>query len=298
MKQSRLAMFPTFTIIIPHKNCPNLLNRCLDSIPQREDIQIIVVDDNSDECKKPVVSRKDVEVVLLDAENSKGAGRARNAGLEKARGKWLLFADSDDFFVDNFMELLDLHNNSFSDVIMFKADSVDSETLVRSNRNLRLNKNIDDCMSNRITPIEMSLSVQQPWCRMIRTELVKKNMILFDEVIASNDTMFTTKVSCMAKSISVCSDIVYVVTDREGSLWNTRKKPDNYLCRINISINRALYLRRRGLYFGPLIFVFLNLGYVVLKTNITALYLIAKNGLLFSDLLHFFYRRIKMNLLH
>ena len=36
-----------FSIIIPHKNIPSLLQRCLDSIPKRDDVQIIVVDDNS-----------------------------------------------------------------------------------------------------------------------------------------------------------------------------------------------------------------------------------------------------------
>ena len=36
-----------YTFIIPHKNIPNLLRRCLNSIPRRDDIQIIVVDDNS-----------------------------------------------------------------------------------------------------------------------------------------------------------------------------------------------------------------------------------------------------------
>ena len=37
-----------FSIIIPTKNIPDLLQRCLESIPQRSDIEIIVVDDNSD----------------------------------------------------------------------------------------------------------------------------------------------------------------------------------------------------------------------------------------------------------
>ena len=37
-----------YSIIIPHRNIPLLLRRCLDSIPRRMDIQIIVVDDNSD----------------------------------------------------------------------------------------------------------------------------------------------------------------------------------------------------------------------------------------------------------
>jgi glycosyltransferase involved in cell wall biosynthesis len=41
----------TFSIIIPHKNTPELLQRCLASIPKREDIQIIVIDDNSDNTK-------------------------------------------------------------------------------------------------------------------------------------------------------------------------------------------------------------------------------------------------------
>jgi len=40
-------MNPTFSIIIPHKNIPDLLMRCLKSIPVSEDIQLIVVDDNS-----------------------------------------------------------------------------------------------------------------------------------------------------------------------------------------------------------------------------------------------------------
>lgn len=37
-----------YSIIIPHRNIPHLLRRCLASIPARDDIQTIVVDDNSD----------------------------------------------------------------------------------------------------------------------------------------------------------------------------------------------------------------------------------------------------------
>lgn len=48
------------SFIIPHKNCLVLLNRCLDSILTRDDVQIIVVDDNSDVDKKPTLSRQDI----------------------------------------------------------------------------------------------------------------------------------------------------------------------------------------------------------------------------------------------
>ena len=85
----------TYSIIIPHKNIPKLLQRCLDSIPRREDTQIIVVDDNSDPAKVdfthfPGLSDPSVEVYF--DKSGKGAGRARNIGLEHAKGKWLVFA--------------------------------------------------------------------------------------------------------------------------------------------------------------------------------------------------------------
>ena len=81
-----------YSFIIPHKNCPDLLQRCVDSIPERDDVQVIVVDDNSDDGKKPSLkNHKNLQVILLDATQSKGAGRARNVGLEHAEGKWLLF---------------------------------------------------------------------------------------------------------------------------------------------------------------------------------------------------------------
>ena len=111
-----------YSFIIPHKNCPELLQRCIDSIPERDDIQVIVVDDNSEEDKKPDLrSHKNLQVILLDATRSKGAGRARNVGLDHAIGKWLVFADSDDFFVTNLSELLDKYVNDSHDIIYFNV---------------------------------------------------------------------------------------------------------------------------------------------------------------------------------
>ena len=52
-----------YSFVIPHHNTPDLLQRLIDSIPQREDIEIIVVDDNSDEGKKANVKRPDVKTI-------------------------------------------------------------------------------------------------------------------------------------------------------------------------------------------------------------------------------------------
>ena len=72
-----------YSVIIPHKNTPDLLQRCLASIPCREDIQIIIVDDNSDPEKVdfehfPGIGIENVQVIL--SKDGKGAGAARNRG--------------------------------------------------------------------------------------------------------------------------------------------------------------------------------------------------------------------------
>lgn len=90
-----------YTIIIPHKNIPDLLERCLHTIPTRDDLEVIIIDDNSDSDKVnfgdfPGTDRPDTTIIF--DKSGKGAGHARNLGVEKARGEKLIFADADDYF--------------------------------------------------------------------------------------------------------------------------------------------------------------------------------------------------------
>ena len=105
-------MKPTYSIIIPHHNSPSLLQRLLNSIPERDDLEVIVVDDNSDKDKKAYSQRTDVKIVYIDEKQTRGAGKARNEGIAVSEGKWLLFADADDFYADGFIEVLDKYVDS------------------------------------------------------------------------------------------------------------------------------------------------------------------------------------------
>lgn len=114
-----------YSIIIPHKNSTVLLERCLKSIPCRKDVQVIVVDDNSEnqeELNAVVGGFSQVELILTQGG---GAGHARNEGLKYIRGKWVLFADADDFYNKNAFSILDNYINSDNDVIYFFANSLD-----------------------------------------------------------------------------------------------------------------------------------------------------------------------------
>ena len=86
-----------YTFIIPHKDCLTLLKRCIASIPVRDDIQIIVVDDHSNHEIQDFNSLPS-RIELFRLVDYHGAGAARNEGLLHARGKWILFADCDDYY--------------------------------------------------------------------------------------------------------------------------------------------------------------------------------------------------------
>ena len=205
-----------YTLIIPHKNIPQLLQRCLDSIPQRNDVQIIVVDDDSspdivDFEHFPGKERDDVEIILT--KEGKGAGYARNCGLKRAKGEWLIFADADDFFLPNFLDTLDMYCNTDYDLITFRAESTDNTLksvpsrqwnyeIIAENMDLELLKYRNDI----------------PWAKMVSTKLVQENRIRFDETPAANDVMFSAYVDYYAHKVTACSTSIYCATVRGDSL--------------------------------------------------------------------------------
>ena len=281
-----------YSIIIPHHNTPDLLKRCLNSIPDDRRIQVIVVDDNSN---PEIVNFPDLQnhgrtntTVVLTKEG-RGAGYARNVGLSLAQGKWLVFSDSDDFFEPNLLETLDQYKESKSEMILFKARSVDSETLEPANRNENINKRIDEALNGKITPKEASLLVHSPWCRMVKRSFVEEHQIRYDEVMCENDTMFTTKCGCLSKRIEVSPNVLYVCTYRKGSLWDARKtNPENYLTRIKVQINRNKYVSQYGYEQIPIIGFVVRAWALGLKTFFRALGITLSERALFQGVGYYF----------
>ena len=219
-----------YSFIIPHHNSPILLNRCLDSIPQREDIEIIVVDDNSDVDQRPQISRQDVKLSYSDAEHTKGAGRARNHALKTATGKWLVFADADDFFVPNFLDVLDEYKDADYEVVYHPAKAVDTITLQEIPALLRRhNQFFANYDGTKQTEDYIRFKIHSPWWKMVRKELVEKYDIWFEEVPKGNDVFFTYQVGYFAKKIGVSSEPLYVYTFNRQGITNGKKNKNIYL---------------------------------------------------------------------
>ena len=213
-----------YSIIIPHYNIPDLLARCLRSIPEREDVQVIVIDDNSPGHKNykesiPELSRKNVEFYC--SEEGLGAGHARNIGLKHAKGKWLIFSDSDDFFVDNFSEILDEFVNDNHDIIFFNDSVCDSNDISRV---YEYNGKGHIFKKYKATGNDVYFRVcyTEPWGKFIKRSVVVENNIKFQETKAHNDLLFAVSVGLNSGDIRIVDRTLYWYVIREGSLGHQK----------------------------------------------------------------------------
>lgn len=234
------------SIIIPHYNSIKLLENLLESIPNMNEIQVIVVDDNStkdiDYYNQLIQKFPNWEFLKNTSEN-KGAGAARNIGLKNAEGEWLLFADADDFFVKGFYEKINQQFATECDIIFFTPTSMELDTKYISDRHIRLCDYIENYLSQYNHESEYSLRYKfiVPWSKLIRRSLVQENDIFFRETMVSNDVMFSVKCGYYAKKIAAVKDIIYCVTTSKGSL-TTSVNSTNLNTRLDMLIESKSFL--------------------------------------------------------
>ena len=114
-------MTKLLSIIIPTYNRATRITKALNSIPERDDIEIIVVDDCSTDSTLEVLNNFDRDLIILRTEKNSGPGAARNKGLDVAKGDYVIFLDSDDWLVtDNLSKALNEIDDNTYDIIWFK----------------------------------------------------------------------------------------------------------------------------------------------------------------------------------
>ena len=236
-----------FSIIIPHYNCTELLLKLLSTIPDTPDTEVLLIDDNStldlSEVIEYITVRKNVYFFKNDSEQ-KGAGSCRNIGIRNSHGKWLIFADADDFFVQNWREkVLNLAYSDY-DMIYFTPCGIDLKTGKESNRHLLYCDLINNFINKPTNKhcIELKTGFCTPWSKMIKRRMVERNRFFFDELLVSNDIMFITKCAVAAKKILAISENIYCVTRGQGSL-TSQKDLEKFMIRVKVVISRYKYLK-------------------------------------------------------
>ena len=214
----------------------------------RNDIQVVVVDNNSsteNRVAARAVCEQFSQVEYVQDEIGRGAGHARNVGLEHIKGEWLLFSDADDFFYKPFWNQIDNYvKEETADIIYFRAACVDSETLKPSERRMerwdRLIRNYINQEKN--AEEELRYFHIGPVSKIFRSSFILEQSIRFDETQTANDVMFCIYSGSKAKRIKAIDETMYVVTYRRGSLTTLRDQV-SMRCRYEVRLRRNKYLR-------------------------------------------------------
>lgn len=230
-----------YSLIIPCYNSSKTIFKLLKSIENSKKIEIIIVDDKSkiEEVKKIKEKLKKYSNIkfIENKTEKKGAGVSRNIGILNSNSEWLLFADTDDYFLENFLENIEKATEKYSDsdIIFFPPTSYDIEKNKPSNRNLKLVSLVENFRKNPSLKNEMKLRYcsNTPWSKLIKRKLVEENNIQFDETIIANDSIFSLKIGKKAKQVNIFNKQIYCVTKNLKSLTG-KKDQEKYKIRLKV----------------------------------------------------------------
>lgn len=248
---------PKVSIIIPVYNTERYLRDCLDSVINQtlRDIEIICVDDGSTD-RSPEILReyqsKDERITILKQEKS-NAGAARNRGLSIAKGEYLSFLDSDDFFEHTMLEHMYVcakNRNAeivVCEMMLYKEDSC--ETLPfkwHIVKGLLPKKKVFSFIDIKRNAFRCIISYV--WDKLIKREMIIRNELRFQEQTSYNDAVFAYSAMISAKSITVLDE--YLVYHRKRSIKDSITDT-RYLhvgCAHSVLIGLKEYLVYKGLY--------------------------------------------------
>lgn len=236
------------SIIIPHYNCVGRAIKLIESIPSRDEIEVIIIDDNSTDdislLREFIINSEKNIKLLFNTTGNKGAGASRNCGLKEASGKWLLFADADDFFVPGWYKCVQAYMIQDYDMVYFAPTSFNYSTGQECSRHIMYKELVENMAlkPNRVNELNLKYCFCTPWSKLIKREIVIKGKMEFDEILASNDIMFITRCAFSAKSITADRNTIYCVT-RDGKSMTAEKNKTKFMTRVDVLRRRYLFLK-------------------------------------------------------
>ena len=231
-----------FSFIIPHFNSEESLFKLIDTIPDRNDIQIIIVDDISDKDSFTSVSHflenstYCSSIKLLSNTHAKGAGVSRNVGLSASSGKYVIFCDADDYLISENFNELEKNLNEYTDIYFTRPTSIDVSTGKMSDRHIDLSDLV--ILNSKYIGTEYLV----PWGKVFRGDFLReKRIIWFDATRVANDVMFSVRAFNLAKEVELLNLCFYCVTKRETGLTQNNKSAD-LRTRLEVTLKKINYV--------------------------------------------------------
>lgn len=192
--EEKESMHYMFSIIVPVYNVEKYLDECIRSLLKQtySSLEIILIDDGSTDQSGIICdnySAKYNNVKSIHQKNQ-GQSKARNEGVKIAKGKWLMFVDSDDFIVENTCEIIANYIKKY-DVDIIIGDMLNDPCL------LKRKKMLTDKVMLTHEYLERSLIYNMydivPWLKIINYDFFVKKKLFFLEGYYYEDQEFTLR---------------------------------------------------------------------------------------------------------
>ena len=242
-------MKPKISVIIPvYNTTPVYLKYALKSVleQQTELFELIIIDDgskNKDTLEVLAETEKYDNVTVYHIENG-GVSAARNFGIDKANGEYIVFVDADDGLTDGAIKTL-CENNNQADIICFDycknyGNRVEN-IYYREESEMFCNENCKKILEDSLV-VENGLALC--WGKAFKREFLINNALYFDkELVLAEDAEFAIRCYSAAQTICYLREILYVYTVSVGSAVRrfNAQMPDIYnngMQKILLTINR------------------------------------------------------------
>lgn len=205
------------SVVIPVYNTEKYLRQCLESIRRQtlSAMEVLCVDDGSVDGSVGIIKefvQRDSRFRLIQQKNA-GGGAARNRGILEAKGEYLSFLDSDDFFEPEMLErMADKLDNTGADICIVKVRCwhedlnffTDEYSAMRDE--LVPEQNVFCC--HDMPKFIFNTFHNWPWNKMFRRSFVLNKNLTFQEIRRTNDLFFTCTALVNAESITTVKEIL------------------------------------------------------------------------------------------
>lgn len=218
------------SIILPIYNVEQYLDKCINSVLNQQfdgEYEIICINDGSTDRSLEILNTfKNSENVIIINQKNQGLSYARNIGLKNARGKYVMFLDSDDYLKHNSVLTI-----LFNEMEKYELDFVIAD-FEYDYKDKSMNQVIKrhDILKNRVFKgeefynlgIKYKSIMSVVWNKLYAREFLIKNNLFFLEGVLYEDMEFTPKVFYSANRVKYIEEVIIMYTQRTGSIMNKK----------------------------------------------------------------------------
>lgn len=239
------------SVIVAVYNIEEYLPRCVDSILAQtwSDLQIILVDDGSTDGSGRICdeyAERDGRILVIHKENG-GLSDARNAGLEKASGKYTGFVDGDDWIEpDMYRAMYEACEKEGAQIAACRYRQITKTGVIDASAGNSVSLSKTEALEVYLCGDDRYQIYNSVWSKLFLSSLIRD--MRFPVGKNSEDIMFTTKAFCQMERLVYLDTAYYnYVLDREGSIMNEKAGERRLRDEIPFWREQIAYLRESGL---------------------------------------------------